>query len=42
MLSENLKPLERDRKKFGGSALFGAAPVTQDKNKREGAPQISN
>ena len=33
---------EVERKPFGGSALFGAEPVAQEKNKQEGAPQMSN
>ena len=29
-------------KPFGGSALFGAAPVSQEKKNMEGTPQLSN
>ena len=33
---------EGEEKPFGGSALFGAAPVSQENKKTEGTPQMSN
>ena len=33
---------EGEEKPFGGLALFGAAPVAQEKKKTEGKPQLSN
>ena len=33
---------EGEEKLFRGSALFGAAPVGEEKHKQEGAPQMSN
>ena len=42
LLSNDLNPQETERNPFVGSAQFGAAPVAQDMNKKEVAPQMSN